>query len=91
MINTGDDDQCQTKIDHCPSCGSVDLREQEKTPHVGLYCNVCNSWVKWIPGWKPWLTGRNSSVKVWSITIAMARCVAYCYGMFGARWTQRAS
>ena len=32
----------------CSHCESIDLREQEKPPHVGLWCNACGRWVRWI-------------------------------------------
>jgi len=43
------DENTESKFEHCGRCGSVDLREQEKPPHIGLYCKPCGAWVKWLP------------------------------------------
>lgn len=32
----------------CKKCGSVNLRLENKGTATGLYCNDCNSWIKWI-------------------------------------------
>lgn len=32
----------------CKKCGSVNLVEVPKPPHLGLYCGDCNAWIKWI-------------------------------------------
>jgi NADH/NAD ratio-sensing transcriptional regulator Rex len=32
----------------CKKCGSVNLRLENKGIAIGLYCNDCNSWIKWV-------------------------------------------
>ncbi len=32
----------------CKKCGSVNLRLENKGTATGLYCNSCNSWIKWV-------------------------------------------
>lgn len=32
----------------CKKCGSVNLRLENKGTATGLYCNDCNSWIKWV-------------------------------------------
>lgn len=32
----------------CKKCGSVNLRLENKGTAIGLYCNDCNSWIKWV-------------------------------------------
>lgn len=32
----------------CKKCGSVNLRLENKCTATGLYCNSCNSWIKWV-------------------------------------------
>lgn len=32
----------------CKKCGSVNLRLENKGTAMGLYCNSCNSWIKWV-------------------------------------------
>lgn len=32
----------------CKKCGSVNLRLEERGTATGLYCNDCNSWIKWV-------------------------------------------
>lgn len=32
----------------CKKCGSVNLRLENKGITIGLYCNDCNSWIKWV-------------------------------------------
>lgn len=32
----------------CKKCGSLNLRLENKGTATGLYCNDCNSWIKWV-------------------------------------------
>lgn len=32
----------------CKKCGSLNLRLENKGTAIGLYCNDCNSWIKWV-------------------------------------------
>lgn len=32
----------------CKKCGSVDLYTEEKGNNIGLYCNDCGTWIKWL-------------------------------------------
>lgn len=29
-------------------CGCTDMRFENKGPHIGVYCEDCDKWVKWI-------------------------------------------
>lgn len=33
----------------CKKCGSYSYKYMQKGPHIGMYCNCCNTFVKWIP------------------------------------------
>lgn len=35
-------------MNQCKKCGSVNLRLENKGNAIGLYCNSCNSWIKWV-------------------------------------------
>lgn len=36
-------------MDNCTHCGSDDLRKERKNEkQVGLYCNSCDKWLKWV-------------------------------------------
>lgn len=32
----------------CKKCGGMNLRLENKGTATGLYCNSCNSWIKWV-------------------------------------------
>ena len=32
----------------CKKCGSIDLHAEAKGNNIGLYCNDCGAWVKWL-------------------------------------------
>lgn len=32
----------------CKFCGSIALHEEQKPPHVGLFCSDCGRWQRWI-------------------------------------------
>lgn len=32
----------------CKKCGSVSLHTEEKGNNVGLYCDDCGAWIKWL-------------------------------------------
>ena len=33
---------------YCDACKSTDLIIAPKGPHMGLYCNDCSCWIKWV-------------------------------------------
>lgn len=33
----------------CKKCGSYSYKYMQKGPHIGMYCNCCNTFVKWVP------------------------------------------
>ena len=33
----------------CKKCGSEEMTEKPKGPHLGLYCGGCGAWIKWMP------------------------------------------
>ena len=35
-------------MNQCKKCGGVNLRLENKGNAIGLYCNSCNSWIKWV-------------------------------------------
>jgi len=37
------------EINQCTYCGSLNLQQREKGPHLGLFCNDCGRWLGWIP------------------------------------------
>ena len=37
---------------NCRKCGSEKLYKKKGKKHIGLYCSVCEAWIKWLPG--PW-------------------------------------
>lgn len=32
----------------CKKCGSISLHTEEKGNNVGLYCDDCGAWIKWL-------------------------------------------
>lgn len=32
----------------CKKCGSISLHTETKGNNVGLYCNDCGAWIKWM-------------------------------------------
>src|SRR5262245_47274404 len=36
-------------MDVCNYCNSSRFFTQEKPPHVGVYCQDCSRWIRWIP------------------------------------------
>lgn len=35
-------------MEFCKYCGGT-THEEERKPHIGLFCDVCGKWQKWIP------------------------------------------
>lgn len=33
----------------CPRCLSERYEVREKGPHIGAYCEVCGTWIRWLP------------------------------------------
>lgn len=42
----------KTKGVSCPVCGSVRGTRQQRGPHIGLFCENCGRYLKWVP--QPW-------------------------------------
>jgi hypothetical protein len=49
MKNLYHAEPAESKFEHCARCQSVDLREEERPPHIGLFCNHCGAWLRWVP------------------------------------------
>ena len=35
-------------MESCKHCGSINLCEKSRPPHIGIYCNRCGTLQKWI-------------------------------------------
>lgn len=48
---------------YCQFCRRQrDIRLVRVTPHIGMYCNVCNHWLQWVT--KRWVAERREQVEV---------------------------
>lgn len=43
-----DDRTCFVSDTPCKKCGSYKMYTRHNGPHIGLYCQCCESWQKWV-------------------------------------------